>query len=136
MRELTEIQKKIAKNILDCIAVSNYTQAEVSKKIGMAAPTLSQMLHGTAAIPLNQFMRIADVLDLPQEMIDEIFSLYLESLDIRKERFSLMINRNYYTTISSDAESLIESMKEKLNHVPEDRLRILDSVIDVFMGKV
>lgn len=56
--------EQIHNNIVDSIRNSGLTQVEISKKLGISAPTVSQYISGRAYPALDTFANLCEILDL------------------------------------------------------------------------
>lgn len=56
--------EQIHNKIVDGIRNSGLTQAEISKRLGIAAPTVSQYISGRAYPALDTFANLCKILDL------------------------------------------------------------------------
>lgn len=81
---------KIGTLIKGIIERSAYNQKDVANHIGINPATMSQMLTGNAALPIERFFQIVGYLNPDRQAVNEIFALYQQKLAIPANAIAML----------------------------------------------
>lgn len=109
---MKEENKIIGQAVKKMILESGMTQTEIASRLQINKSSLSQMLSGTAPLPVDRFRKIAELIKAPQSEIEKITLLYL-----RREALKFVKEENLLPLLTATQEEIKYRFDEKKSDV-------------------
>ena len=127
MVRVMEQRKKISSIVSGWVSI----QKDLAMRLSITPASLSAMLSGKVALPLERFLQIVHILRPPADEVAEVWGLYLEDLNIPRGALELGL-RGYRTNSQDDIRTRVHQL---VDEVSESQLAVIEPILIMMKGK-
>lgn len=133
-KEKLDVDAKIGEKIRTLMSESGKSQKDIAEMIGIAAPTLNQMISGVVPLAAERFFQVLAILNPSTDQLFELFRLYREKLSAKRYNQLIQIPAEQQT--AQDRRELKIIQLWVLNSVIEDGSGSQLDALKVYVSKL